>query len=152
MYGGTNFLGQIFWGMFYICTNDQIMEGGKLMVKRFQKLSQVSFSYHGLWQVIGTLIIGILFQKLTLQTEDWIWKTLLHALALGLGISCKVCLLIQKKYSGDQFFDLLIIGLQARFMEKWVKALHSESERSWLKPRLSVTLGSNSQINIKHRD
>ena len=27
-------------------------------------------------------------------------------------------------------------------MEKWVKALHSESEGSYLKPSLPVTLGS----------
>ena len=30
-------------GLFYTGTNDQIMEGGKLMVKRFQRSSQVSF-------------------------------------------------------------------------------------------------------------
>ena len=28
-------------------------------------------------------------------------------------------------------------------MEKWVKALHSELEGFWFKPRLPVTLGSN---------
>ena len=37
--GGKNFFGQIFGGMFYMGTNDQIMEVGKLMVKRFQRLS-----------------------------------------------------------------------------------------------------------------
>ena len=30
------------WGMFYIGTNDHLMQVGKLMVKRFQRLSQVS--------------------------------------------------------------------------------------------------------------
>ena len=40
--GGTNFWGQIYGGMFYMWTNDQ-MQGGKLPVKRFQRSSQVSF-------------------------------------------------------------------------------------------------------------
>ena len=44
--GGTNFFGQIFGGMFFMGTNDQIMQGGKLMVKRFQRSSQISFSSH----------------------------------------------------------------------------------------------------------
>ena len=43
LHGRKNFLGQISWGMFYMGTNDQIMQGGKLMVKRFQRSSQVSF-------------------------------------------------------------------------------------------------------------
>ena len=43
LHGGTNFLGQIYGGMFYMGTNDQIMQGGKLPVKRFQRSSQVSF-------------------------------------------------------------------------------------------------------------
>ena len=30
--------------MFYMRNNDQFMQGGKLMVKRFQRSSQVSFS------------------------------------------------------------------------------------------------------------
>ena len=33
--------------------------------------------------------------------------------------------------------------LLAKLMEKWPKALHSDLEVHWLKPRLSVTLGSN---------
>ena len=45
----TNFLGQIFWGMFYMGANDQIMQGGKLMVKKFQRSGQVSFSSHSPW-------------------------------------------------------------------------------------------------------
>ena len=36
----------IFGEMFYMGTNDQIMQGEKLMVKRFQRSSQVSFSFH----------------------------------------------------------------------------------------------------------
>ena len=28
LHEGTNFLGQIFWGVFYMGTNDQIMQGG----------------------------------------------------------------------------------------------------------------------------
>ena len=41
---------KLFWAnffeMFYMGTNDQIMQWGKLMVKRFQRSSQVSFSSH----------------------------------------------------------------------------------------------------------
>ena len=40
---GTNFFGQVYVGMFYMGTNDQIMQGEKLIVKRFQRPSQVSF-------------------------------------------------------------------------------------------------------------
>ena len=43
LHGETNFLGQIYGGMFYMWTNDQTIQGGKLMVKRFQKSRQVSF-------------------------------------------------------------------------------------------------------------
>ena len=43
---GTNFSGQIFEGIIYIGTNDQIMQEGKLMVMRFQRSSQVIFSFH----------------------------------------------------------------------------------------------------------
>ena len=46
LHEGTNFFGQIFWGMFYMGTNAQIIQGEKLMVKRFQRSSQVSFSSH----------------------------------------------------------------------------------------------------------
>ena len=40
--GEQTFLG----GMFYMGTNDQIMQEGRLMVKTFQRSSQVSFSSH----------------------------------------------------------------------------------------------------------
>ena len=47
LHGGTNFFGAKFCGgMFYIGTNYPIMQGGNLMVKRFQRSSQVSFSSH----------------------------------------------------------------------------------------------------------
>ena len=38
---------------------------------------------------------------------------------------------------------LLDLRIYRPEVEKWVKTLHSESERSWLKPRLPVTKGSN---------
>ena len=44
LHGGTNVFGQIYGGIFYMETNDQIMQMGKLIVKRFQRPSQVSFS------------------------------------------------------------------------------------------------------------
>ena len=40
---GTNVFEQICGGMFYMRTNDQIIQWGTLMVKRFQRSSQVSF-------------------------------------------------------------------------------------------------------------
>ena len=45
--GEANVFGQIYVGgcFKFIGTNDQIMQGGKLMVKRFQRLSQVSFPF-----------------------------------------------------------------------------------------------------------
>ena len=46
LHGETNVFGHIFGGMFYMVTNDQIRQGGKLMVKRFQRSSRVSFSSH----------------------------------------------------------------------------------------------------------
>ena len=35
LHGGANFFGQFFFEMFYMGTNDQIMQGRKLMIKRF---------------------------------------------------------------------------------------------------------------------
>ena len=46
-------------------TNDQIMQRGKLMVKRFQRLSQVSFPL-----IDPDLGIDILIEKLTPQIGD----------------------------------------------------------------------------------
>ena len=46
LHGGTNIFEQIYGGgggMFYMGTNDQSMQGEKLVVKRFQRSSQVSF-------------------------------------------------------------------------------------------------------------
>ena len=41
---GTNIFGEIYEGMFYLGTNDQIMQRrGELMAKRFQRSSFVSF-------------------------------------------------------------------------------------------------------------
>ena len=37
LHGETNFFGQIFWGMFYMGTNDQTLQRRELMVKRFQR-------------------------------------------------------------------------------------------------------------------
>ena len=76
-------------------------------------------------------------------------KHLLHTLPLGLGISCKACLLSLKNYSGDLLFDVLILGLfqiyafMGQTHGEVSQALHSESEGSQFKPWLPVTLGSN---------
>ena len=63
LHRGRNFFGQIFLGMLYMGTNDKIMQGGKLMVKRSQRSIQVSFSPYWPWP--GLLI----FEKLTPQIE-----------------------------------------------------------------------------------
>ena len=46
LHGVANFLGQIFQGMFYMGTNDQIMQGSTVMVKRFQRSREICFSFH----------------------------------------------------------------------------------------------------------
>ena len=43
LHGETNLFRQIYGRMFYTGNYDQIMQGGRLMVKRFQSSSQVSF-------------------------------------------------------------------------------------------------------------
>ena len=43
LHGETNVFGKIYGRKFYIRTNDQIMQGRKLMLQRFQRSSQVSF-------------------------------------------------------------------------------------------------------------
>ena len=43
---GVNLFGHIFLGIFYMETNDQIMQGRTLMVKSLKRLSQVSISSH----------------------------------------------------------------------------------------------------------
>ena len=90
--GRIHFLGQIYGRMFYMGTNDQIMQGGKLMVKRFQRLSQVSFPLIdpdlGYWYIIWK--VNTTNRGLNLK------KQLLLTLPLGLGISCKVCLFKNK--------------------------------------------------------
>ena len=45
-HGGTNIFGKIFGGTFYMEAYDQIKQGLKLIVKRFQRSSQVSLSSH----------------------------------------------------------------------------------------------------------
>ena len=51
-------------------------------------------------------LLNILFRKLIPEIVVEFEKQPLHTMPLGLGISCKVCLL-----SGDLHFDVLIIGL-----------------------------------------
>ena len=43
LHGVTNVFGQIYSGMFYMGTNDQIKQVGEIMVKTFQRSSQVTF-------------------------------------------------------------------------------------------------------------
>ena len=58
-----------------------------------------------------TWVIDILFENLTPQIGDWIWKISSAHYVSGVGISYKTCLLFQKIFDGDSIFDVLIIGL-----------------------------------------
>ena len=125
-------------------TNIQAMQGGMLMVKRFQMLSKLVFPLTdpdlGYWYIIWKVNTTnrVLNLKSTFCTLClWGWE-----------FHVKSVFFFKKNYSGDLFLDVLIGSfrftyLRDRLMEKWVKALHWESEGSWLKPGLLVTLGSN---------
>ena len=76
------------WGGVYVGTNDQIMQGWNLMVNRFQRRVKLV-----LLSLTLTWLINILFEKLTPQIGDWIWKTHSAYYASEFGISCKACLL-----------------------------------------------------------
>ena len=143
LHGKTNFLGQICWGMFYMWTNDQIIQGGKLMVKRFQKSSQVSFPLIdpdlGYWYIvwkIKTTNRGLNFKITFCILCFW-----------GRGFLVKPVFFLKKILVVTCFLrawgSFTFAYLWSKLIVKWVKALHSESEESWLKPSLSVTLGSN---------
>ena len=105
--GRIHFLGQIYGRMFYMGTNDQIMQGGKLMVKRFQRSSQVSFPLIdpdlGYWYIIW---------KVNTTNRGLNLKNTFCAICLwGWGFHVKSVFFSKKNYSGDLFFDVLIIGL-----------------------------------------
>ena len=81
----TNVLDLIYGGMFYMGTNDQIMQGGDLMVKRFQRSSQVSFPLIdpdlGYWYIIW---------KINTTNRGYeCEKHILHTMLLGLGFHVK---------------------------------------------------------------
>ena len=121
-----NFWLDVLHGFFY-----QIMQGGKLMVDRLQRLSQVSFSSHWPWPGLLIYHSKSLHCKWGIEFE----KHLLHFLPLGLGCSCKACLLFWKIIVVTYFWCLLDLQIYGPLLEKWVRALHAESEESWLKPR-----------------
>ena len=56
-----------------------------------------------------TWVIHILFEKLTPLIRIEFEKHILYTMSLGLGVSCNDCLLFLKIFSGDMFFDVLII-------------------------------------------
>ena len=127
-----NFLGDVFG------TNDQI----RLMVKRFQRSSKVSLFSHWPW---SGLFIYSLKRLLFFDTTNrgFNLKNTFCILCLwSWGFHVKSVLFFKKfivvTYSAMSWLygRFRFTYLRARFMEKWVKALHSESEGSWLKPRL----------------
>ena len=85
-------------------TNDKIMQGSKLVAKKFQRSSEVFpliDSNLGYWYII---------LKLHKQGTEF-EKYLLHTLPLGCGFHVKSVFFFLKKYSGDLFIDVLIKGL-----------------------------------------
>ena len=64
--GGTNFFGQIYRGMFYMGTNDQIVQGESLWLLRSFK-DRVKLVFLSLTL---TRVVDILFEKLTPQIGD----------------------------------------------------------------------------------
>ena len=78
---GTNLFRQIYGGIFYMGTNDQIMQGRKLMVKRFQSSSQVSFplidpdlSYRYIIWKINTTNMGLNLKNTFWTLCAWGWR------------------------------------------------------------------------------
>ena len=147
LHGGTNFFGEIFLGgLFYVGTHDQIMQGGKLMLNRFQRPSQVSFSFHWPWP-------GLLIYYLKINTTNrgmnlintfcrlflWGWGYHVNSFFFFFFLNIVVTILWCLDYR--PLLDLCIYR-----PDSWVKVLRSESEGSWLRPRLPVTLRSNKYL------
>ena len=155
-YGGTFFvkllgIGEQFFlvkfmgGIFYIGTNDQIMQGGKLMVKRFQWSSQVNFPYIdlclGYWYIIckaNTTNKGLNLKNTFCTLFLWGWGFHVKPVFFFKNFLVVTCSLVSWLEGSFRF-----TYLWTRVMEKWVKALHSELEVPWLRPMLLVNLGSN---------
>ena len=128
LHGGINLFGKIYGGMFCMGTNDQIMQGGKLKVKRFRRLSQVNFSlidpdlgYSYIIWTVNTTNRGLNLRNTFCTQCLWGWE-----------FHVKAVLFFKSFYWWPV---LRVTYLWARLMEKWDKALNSESEGSWLKPR-----------------
>ena len=66
LHGRAKFFGKMFGGIFYMGTNDQIIQGGNLMVKRFKGRIKLVFPLTD-----SDLVIDILFEILTPQTYTW---------------------------------------------------------------------------------
>ena len=115
LHGGTNFFGQIYGGIFHMRTNGQIMQGWGCKVNTTNRVLNLKNTHRTLflWGW-GFHVKSVYFFKKNLV------------------VTCSLM-----KWGSFRF-----TYLWAKLMEKWVKALHSESERSCLKPRLSVSLGS----------
>ena len=79
----------------------------RLMVKRFQRLSQVLFRSCWTWPRVLIYFLKSKHQKQGNEFE----KHPLHTIPLGLRISCKAGLLSLNIFSGNMFFDIFIIGL-----------------------------------------
>ena len=66
LHGGTNLFGQIYRWMFYMGTNDQIVQGESLwLLRRFKDQVKLVFL-----SLTLTRVVHILFEKLTPQIGD----------------------------------------------------------------------------------
>ena len=128
LYRGASFFGEIYRGMLYMGTNDQIMQERKLIFKRFQRSSQVSFSLiHpdlGCWYIIwkvNTTNGGLNLKNTFCALCFWGWRFHLKLAFFSkkiLVVNCSLMSLLQGSFR--------FIYLWGKFMEKWVKAVHSE--------------------------
>ena len=129
-------------------TNIQAMQGGMLMVKRFQMLSKLVFPltdpdldyWYIIWKV-NTTNRGLNLKKTFCILCLWGWG--FHVKPVFFFFFFFLIIAVTYSLMSWLWGCFRFMYLQARLMEKQVKVLHSESEGSWLKPRLPVTLGSN---------
>ena len=135
--GEQIFLGKCMDG--YFTWGPMIGEGGgELMFKRFQRSRQVSFPL-----IDPDLDYWYIIWKFNTTNKELNLKITVCRLCLwGWKYHVKPLFFLKKMFSGNPFCDVLIrfTHLYARLREKWVKALHLESEGSSPKPRFPVTL------------
>ena len=107
LHGGTNFFWQIFGGIFYMGTNDQIMQGGSYWLKGLNVWFKLVFPI-----IYLDLCNWYIIWKVSTTNRGLNLKNTFCALCLwGWGFHVKSVFFFKKRCSGDLFFDFLIIEL-----------------------------------------